>query len=1215
MPIRIRHVLEPARLRVQRLASDPRTRRWGLRLLIAVLVYGLLGGLVAPRLLRSTIEQQLAQTLHRAAHLDAFTLNPYTLVVEARGLQIEEAAGSEPAAAAPAPFLRLEQLRLRLSWSSLPRLKPIIAELLVDGLRVNLERRAPEVFNVSDLLTTLAAPADAPAKSSRPLQFAISNIRLEHAQIRFDDRVRNEQHAIEDLRVGIPFLANLPSQVDIDVQPLLEARIDGSPFSLSGDTRPFSARLDSRLRLRFSGLELPKLLAYSPQPLPVRVDRARLSTDLELRFARVDSQPQLALSGRVDLEDLAVQWPDGAPLLEAKAIRLVAEDVQPLVPSAILGELRIEQPVLSLSRAADGQLSLARLGSGAAAAAPEPAPDAASAREWPAITLRHLGLADGRIRFRDEAIGKTAASYELAALALDAHAISTRDAAPLQAQLSGQLAQGGALRLEASAVLPARRGSAELKLDALALSAFQPYLATRLNARLASGMLDAALMLEVDAAEPQTPQLRLRDSRLSLRTLKLLPTLPGLAPLALARADLEIESVDLARRQAAITALNLDGLALGLQREPDGRLDLTRLLPASAAPATARRTAPSPAWSWRVASARLTGASLDFTDRAAPQPVRLALSELALRLGPLSDDLHRGIPLELGGRWLRKGQFSAQGTLTPEPLQLAATLKASALDLAPLSPYLTAGINASIGSLQASLTGSASLRRAASGLEAGYQGELALANLRVIDPQTLDGFLGFGTLALARLEAHSGADGTRVGIGSLALDRFFAQVLLDASGQLNIGRVLAARASPEVAQPAPDAGADAAPRPVPPAAPALQLQVDEIRLGAGSLDYTDNFIKPNFRANLTDIGGRIGRIASAQTEDSPVDIRARLNGSGDVAISGGINPLAATPALDLTARASEIELTRFATYSTKYTGYPIVKGKLKVDLHYALREGALNANNHIFIDQLTFGDRVDSASATNLPVRLAISLLKNRRGEIDLELPVSGSLSDPQFNVGRLVWSAFVNLIGKAVTSPFSLLAGAFGGRSAADDLGSIAFEPGSAQLAGGEQAKLARIAEALVDKPGVRLELIGRVDAASDAPALRQAAVLRLLQQQKRKALGSRAAADDELPTIAADEYEKYLARAYAAADIPKPRNALGIAKTLPAAEMATRLADAATVGDAELRALAEARAAAVQQALSAQVSPGRLFLVAPSLEAGDGARPGARVDFSVKD
>ena len=160
----------------------------------------------------------------------------------------------------------------------------------------------------------------------------------------------------------------------------------------------------------------------------------------------------------------------------------------------------------------------------------------------------------------------------------------------------------------------------------------------------------------------------------------------------------------------------------------------------------------------------------------------------------------------------------------------------------------------------------------------------------------------------------------------------------------------------------------------------------------GRVTYTDNFIKPNYTANLVAIKGTVGAFGTDSTTSAPVDVAANLAGNGPISIKGSVNPLTEKPALDLTATAHDIELTNLTPYSAKYAGYPITKGKLNVDLHYELANDQLKANNHIFIDQLTFGDHVENDTATRLPVKLAISLLKNTRGQIDVNLPVSAAV-------------------------------------------------------------------------------------------------------------------------------------------------------------------------------------------------------------------------------
>jgi hypothetical protein len=310
-----------------------------------------------------------------------------------------------------------------------------------------------------------------------------------------------------------------------------------------------------------------------------------------------------------------------------------------------------------------------------------------------------------------------------------------------------------------------------------------------------------------------------------------------------------------------------------------------------------------------------------------------------------------------------------------------------------------------------------------------------------------------------------------------------------------------------------------------------------------------------------------------------------------------MNPLAPMAFVDLKAKANGIELTGLTAYSTKYTGYPIVKGTLTVDVHYLLNHGILTADNHIFIDQLTFGDRVQSPTATNLPIRLAVALMKNSRGEIDVRVPVSGSLSDPHFSIGSVVLHAFLSLIVKAATSPFSLIASAFGGGGNVD-LSYVEFAPGLATLTPDSQNRLAIVAKALQDRTGLRLNISGRVDPAFDREGLRQAMVARQIRVQKIKDVGDEGENPDKVE-VAPDEYDKYLKRAYKAADFPKPRDLIGLDKSLPPDEMKKLMLTNTQVGDKDLGQLANARANVVRQWMSKKIDSSRLFVVAPKLDA----------------
>jgi uncharacterized membrane protein len=291
-----------------------------------------------------------------------------------------------------------------------------------------------------------------------------------------------------------------------------------------------------------------------------------------------------------------------------------------------------------------------------------------------------------------------------------------------------------------------------------------------------------------------------------------------------------------------------------------------------------------------------------------------------------------------------------------------------------------------------------------------------------------------------------------------------------------------------------------------------------------------------------------------------------------VEISGRVNPLAAELFVDIKASARDIELPPLSAYSAKYAGYGIEKGKLSMDVKYFIENRKLSAENRVVLDQLTFGDKVESPTATKLPVLLAVALLKDRNGVIDIDLPISGSIDDPQFSVGGLIVRVIVNLLVKVVTSPFALIGSLVGG---GEELSYVEFAPGSAQVGADAQAKLQSIGKALADRPALKLDIAGRVDPEADREGLRKASLERQVRAQKAKELGKAADAADV--AVDAAEYPKYLAAAYRAADFPKPRNVIGFVKDLPVPEMETLLLSHASATDEDLRRLAYERAHSV--------------------------------------
>lgn len=1225
----------PVQTRLRDFAQARRTRKWGLGILIFIVLFGLFGFFAVPPLVHHKAEQQLSQLLARPVTIGKISLNPYTLTVEVDQLHIGERDGK-------GSFVDIGEFLVRGSWTSLFRLKPVIREVFLAKPQVHIIRTDAQTFNFTDLVEQFSKPSPTPKKDSKPTLFSVSNIHLDDGLVDFDDRLLSQRHTVDKIELSIPFIANLPSKVDVFAQPMLQAQIDGSPLLIEGKTKPFNGSFNSEIMLKLDQLDLPQLTSYAPTKLPVQLPKGKLSTDLNIQFAMSGEHASMQLSGTLDLKDLALTDAASQPLFSVDALHIAAASVEPLLGVVHLADVRIDHPQVNLSRDKQGTLNLAKLASPPPAAPKpaEPAPDKASTPAKAATPfdfgLQHLALNDGVVHVQDQQAG---ANLGLSKLAVTLADISTVAHKPGHYTVQTNLDQGGSISSSGTLALADSKLDAAATIEQLALAAFQPYLASALTARLSQGTAGAKLAVKADWSGPVFG-LQLSDSELHLDGLRLDGSAAKGSPVVtLDHITTAIKLIDLAQRNAELSSVAIDGLTVNAERAADGSINLLKLAKtggASAAPATARKQKSAPAeaaWKYSIDSIDLGKSAVAFVDRTQKQPISLGLSPLQLKVQHFSSDFAKPFQLDASTALKHKGTLKLGGTVTLQPLKVALQLDGQQMDVAALEPYFTAKLNAYIASALVNVKGNLKLASDKNQLKVYYKGDAGVTNVRMLDKATSDLFAGWRNLSITQIRAAYDERGTDVQLGKITLEQFYSRVLLNSNGQLNLSNFVVKENAPTtsltrsnqttpgspapapVAQPAAPAETAAA-APGAAAAPPLNLGFGQILLHQGQIDYTDNFIKPNFSAHLVNIEGDIGAFGTASTQPARVAVQATLNENGPVSINGTINPLVKPPFLDMTATTRDVDLTNFTSYSLKYAGYPIVKGKLNVDLHYLLDQNKLNANNHIFIDQFTFGDHVDSPTATGLPVRLAISLLKNSRGEIDVNIPVSGSLDDPQFSVGSLIWHAFVNLIEKAVTSPFSLLASAFGG---SEELGYVAFDPGQATLNEAETKKLDTLSKALSDKPAVKLDLTGRVDPALDTPGLKQAAVDRQVKRQKIKDLvGKGESIDIDSVTLAPGEYDKYLAKAYSAADIKKPRNFVGIAKTIPADEMKKLLLDSTTVSEADLAALAQHRAGVVQQWFTGtgKIDAGRIYTVAPKMDASgiQDKGPSTRVEFTLK-
>jgi Domain of Unknown Function (DUF748) len=614
------------------------------------------------------------------------------------------------------------------------------------------------------------------------------------------------------------------------------------------------------------------------------------------------------------------------------------------------------------------------------------------------------------------------------------------------------------------------------------------------------------------------------------------------------------------------------------------------------------------------------------------------------------------------------GVLDFKGNLGLTPVQAQGALSASRLPVQAFEPYFGDALNIELLRADAGFKGQVAFRQTPAGPLAKVTGDASLEEFRANSVAPSEDLLSWKALNLRGVAvALDPGKATRVDVRETVLTDFFARVIVTPEGRINLQDLLkkpeqtaaataaskqdatkkgAARARIDSAagqnnlqnermelDSGPVKTAAAATAPAPQAAsggPAPVINFGPMSLINGKVYFSDRFVKPNYSANLTELTGKLSAFSSVPQAGAPaapaipasgasapqttspastfnmadLELRGRAEGTASLEILGKLNPLAQPLALDITGKVRDLELPPLSPYAVKYAGYGINRGKLSLDVNYLVKpDGQLTAGNKLVLNQLSFGDKVEGAPAS-LPVKLAVALLADRNGVIDLDLPISGSLNDPQFRLGPVIVKVILNVITKAITAPFSLLANAFGG-AGGDELSSVSFAAGSAQLGAEAKTGLDKVAKALNDRPALKLTVVGTSSLEAERDGYKRARLDDMVRAEKRRATVKGGGSTQDVQadtTVSPAEYPELLKEVYKRADMPKPRNAIGLAKDLPDAEMEKLLlADIKVTGDA-MRELAVQRGVAVKDYLAAARLPtDRLFLGAAKIQAPD--------------
>jgi len=937
----------------------------------------------------------------------------------------------------------------------------------------------------------------------------------------------------------------------------------------------------------------------------------------------------------LDVRGFSLPDADGQPLVSFSRLHvgLQLASLWRLAPS--FGEIILEQPYVRAAVRADGALNLADLGKGFPSAPAQPPPKSEPMR----LFIRRLAVISGTVAFEDQ--DRTRPFHaEFKPIAFELRDFSTTARTGNGYTLNAASPEGERLIWSGTLHLEPVSSHGVFEVADLQARTLWRYLRESLSFEMASGVI--GIKGDYDLASEAGPLgLKLNVHNILVTKLGLKPNGAAENCIDLGRIEIADTRLDLSRHSVDIAKVQVSGGDVKAWMSEQGRLNLLDLVAAPAAPA-APGTAPAQAgaptaaaapavatWTVSVPDIAIEGVKVSAEDRQIKPAAALVLDPLNVHVAGFNTSPDDTLDLTLDAGVNSSGRINASARVTAKSGAVSAHVEAADLGLPALQPYIAQYTSMTL--LKGTLGAKLDIERGADGSLA-VKGKTRVAGLNTVDNALKQDFVKWKELLIADLSYRSKPAGLR--IGSVTALEPYVRMIIAPDRTVNIKNVLTApgvaSGTPPATDSPPAASGRRAAAPVQTVATAagaatpFPVSIGTVRFINGSADYSDLWIKPSFAVGIQTLEGTVSGLSSDPKSRAKVELNGKVDRYSPVHIGGQINVLSAQLYTDVTMSMKDLDLTIVNPYSGHFAGYRIDKGKLSVDVSYKVEQRQLAAQQHFVVDELQLGDRVESPDAVHLPLKIAVALLKDRNGVIDINLPMNGSLDDPTFSIGPIIWKAFINLIVKAATAPFALLGHLFGG---GEHLNIVEFAAGSAELDPPAREQLASLVKALKERPQLKLDVPIVFSPGVDRP---QMAAARLRQELLARAQNTRqgkkhpdtagelALADpDRHFHLLLDQYQADLGKE----PLPPSAAALQAAKAKEAAAYEAAIADLNAalihhieVTDADLEALGKQRAQAIQDALlsDGQVDATRVFIVnaPPKPDSGDKIK----VELAVK-
>ncbi len=877
------------------------------------------------------------------------------------------------------------------------------------------------------------------------------------------------------------------------------------------------------------------------------LQRLPTATHRQAEVGRVQVNPfQLTLT----VSNLTLIEPDGTRFASVERVHADLMISSLWRRAWVLREVEIGQPFLHLRRHADGTLNVDNLRS---------SPTNTPSGLLPRMEIGSFRMGAGELALNDDAIpGGFAKRFSSVELQFTNLSTTPQARSPGYFIFVGDTEEVVSWEGDLSLDPPASQGT--FQVEAFPIPRQGPYLQLATTANITQGLASLGITYSVLSGE----NLHASITNASLRLTNLSLLLPDTTEPTLTLNEFEIGeiSASLADQEARVGSLMFrDGRFLA-QRRSDGSVDVAQAIrPEFVERAVQALQKHFAGWHLDVPSILGERMVFNWGDSGLPtatEPVRLEVRIEHLRAEGLSNRSNQPVRLDVTSSWGTNGSLTlkAEGTLLPAVA--TAELDFSHLSLVHLQPYVGERVHLKVTQGEVDGHWRADYNRSAGGPLITAQGNLEVNQLLAVDTRGGPEFLKWNQLLLRNVKGAW--EPATVHVEEIRLQEPATSFILMTNGQFNaLSLVRSLDASGTTAE------AESSPT------PPVRVLVDRLTFTNASLYAADQTVPGQFSTTIERFSGMVTDVAWPDWRKSHVELAGFVGPRAPFRVEGWVLPDPQKLFLDMRVTTTDAEVIPFTPYTVKFAGYPLREGRISADVSYRVEGRQVAGQNHVTVDRLTLGPRAAGQPLLDLPIKLGVILLKDANGRITLDIPVQGSLDDPEFGVRQVVWQAVKGLFTKVATAPFKLLGSLFGGSEEdGEALQSVEFDPGSTDLTAGATRGLEQLVIALDKRPELYLVMRGGASPELDGPVLAQQrldAALHGLATGPAPVLPTEPSA----PPLTSAERKRLLPRLFAA---EFPGEAAGPeSPTVSAEAMQQRLLEKFQPGIEELAAIQAAR------------------------------------------